>query len=80
MIIASSFVSALPFILLLLACPLMMRGMHGGNGHGNGHGKPQARSRDEVALYEPKQARDELNNEIADRAEQAVAEKRRIVS
>ncbi len=39
-----SIASVLP-LALLLACPLMMLGMHGGHGsHGNGHGTPEKTS------------------------------------
>ncbi len=39
-----SIASVLP-LALLLACPLMMLGMHGGHGsHGKGHGAPEQTS------------------------------------
>jgi Protein of unknown function (DUF2933) len=71
---ASGFAAFLP-IVFLLACPLMMifmmRGMHGGHGHG-GRAQPDQKPRERMSLDELKQARDELNAEIGDRAEQIV--------
>jgi hypothetical protein len=61
--------------LFVIACPLMMilmmRGMHGGRGHG--HAQAQPKSREQMSMDELKRARDELNQEIGDRAEQLVA-------
>ena len=66
---ASGLVGFLP-LLLILACPLMMvfmmKGMRGG--HGRAEPKPPA----QMNIDELKQARDELNAEIGDRAEQIV--------
>jgi hypothetical protein len=71
---ASGLAAFLP-IVLLLACPLimisMMRGVHGGHGQG-GHAQPDQKPRERMSLDELKQARDELNEEIGDRAEQIV--------
>jgi len=68
---ASGLAAALPF-LLFLACPLMMvfmmKGMHG---HG-GNTRAGAKSHERMSLDELKHARDELNKEIGDRAEQVV--------
>ena len=58
------------FLLLILACPLMMifmmRGMHG---HG-GSALAAPKSREQMSLDELKRERDELNGLIGDRAEQ----------
>jgi hypothetical protein len=55
-------------LLFVLACPLMMffmmRGMHGGGQHSQTETKPRER----MSLGELKQARDELNEEISERA------------
>jgi hypothetical protein len=68
---ASGLAAALPF-LLFLACPLamvfMMKGMHGNGGKTQTDPKPRER----MSLDELKHARDELNEEIGDRAEQIV--------
>ena len=60
------------WLLLVIACPLMMifmmRGMHGSGNAPAGH-KP---ARDKMSLDELKQERDELNALIGDRAERAV--------
>ncbi len=68
---ASGLAGFLP-LLLILACPLMMifmmKGMHG---HG-GHAQAEAKPREQMSLDELKHARDELNEEIGDRAEQIV--------
>jgi Protein of unknown function (DUF2933) len=70
---ASGIASLLPF-LLVIACPLMMvfmmKGMH--SGHGHGHAQAEPKSRKQMNMDELKQARDELNDEIGQRAEQAV--------
>ena len=52
------------FLLLILACPLMMIFMMRGHGHGGGHGHvdPSAASVDEL-----RHRRDELDREIAAR-------------
>ena len=67
MLIAASAASFL-WVLILLACPLMMilmmRGMHGGGQHSGTETKPRER----MSLDELKQARDELNEEISERA------------
>ena len=39
--------SALPFLLLLVACPLMMRFMHGGHSGHDGHGEQSSPPEDE---------------------------------
>lgn len=56
------------FFLLILACPLMMIFMMRGHGHGNGgeheHRDPSATSVDEL-----RRQRDELDREIAARAD-----------
>lgn len=71
-IAATGFTVLIP-ILFALACPLlmifMMKGMHGGHGHAHGHAGPK--SREQMSMEELKQARDELNDEIGHRAEQA---------
>jgi hypothetical protein len=68
---ATGLAAALPF-LLFLACPLMMvfmmKGMHGHGGKTQADAKPRKR----MSLDELKHARDELNEEIGDRAEQIV--------
>ena len=60
------------FLLLVLACPLMMifmmRGMHGHGGNAQAEPKP----REQMSLDELKQERDKLNGLIGDRAEQIV--------
>lgn len=71
--ILASIGSGFPLILLLLlACPLMMvfmmRGMHG---HG-GRAQAAPKSREHMNMDELKHARDELNEEIGNRAEQIV--------
>ena len=70
LIAASGLGLAIP-IVLILVCPLMMvvmmRGMHGGSGHG-GHGESKPKPREQMTLDELKEARDELNAEIGDRA------------
>lgn len=78
---ASGFAGLIP-LLFVLACPLMMifmmRGMHGHSGHaqaGNEH-----HSRDQMTLDELKRERDELNEQIADRAEQITDQRRKAVS
>jgi DUF2933 family protein len=67
---ASGLGAALPFLFILI-CPLamvfMMRGMHGHGGHHAGGPKP----RGEMTMDELKHERDELNDEIGRRAEQA---------
>jgi hypothetical protein len=72
-LLAASGLAALLPILLLVACPLMMilmmRGMHGGHG---GHSEADPKPRERMSLDELKHARDELNEEIGDRAEQIV--------
>lgn len=72
---ASGIASLLPF-LLVIACPLMMvfmmKGMHGGQGHGHGHGhrdgETEPKARGQMSMDELKHARDELNDEIGQRA------------
>ncbi len=60
------------WLLLVIACPLMMifmmRGMHSS---GNAQADPRPK-RDKMSLDELKPERDELNTLIGDRAEQAV--------
>jgi Protein of unknown function (DUF2933) len=55
-------------LLFVLACPLMMilmmRGMHGGGQHS----PTETKSRERMSLDELKHARDELNEEISERA------------
>jgi Protein of unknown function (DUF2933) len=72
MIAASGIAGLLPF-LLVIACPLMMifmmKGMHGNGGHGHGQAEPKSHA--QMSMDELKQARDELNDEIGQRAEQA---------
>jgi hypothetical protein len=69
----SGLAGLLPF-LLVIACPLvmifMMKGMH--RGHGQGHGQTQPKSREWMSMDELKAARDELNEEIGQRAEEIV--------
>lgn len=71
-LIATSGLAGLLPLLLVLACPLMMifmmKGMHGGHGHAHGH--PEPKSREQMSMEELKQARDELNDEIGQRAQQ----------
>ena len=68
-VIAASGLGLVLPALLVLVCPLMMivmmRGMHSGSGrHGHDESKPRA----QMTLDELKEARDELNAEISDRA------------
>lgn len=69
-LIAASGLTGLLPLLLVLACPLMMifmmKGMHGGHRHA------QPKSREQMSMDELKQVRDELNNEIGQRAERSV--------
>jgi hypothetical protein len=44
----------------------MMRGMHGGHGDGDGHAS--SKWREQMSMDELKHARDELNDEIGQRA------------
>jgi choline-glycine betaine transporter len=73
-LLASSGLAALLPLLLIVACPLMMifmmRGMHGGHGGGRGQAEPKTRA--QMSMDELKHARDELNEEIGQRAEQDV--------
>lgn len=73
--------TAIPF-LLLVACPiamvLMMRGMHG-HGHRAGMGDAQ-RPPERKSLEDLKRERDALNAEIAERAEEAADERRKLVA
>jgi DUF2933 family protein len=70
-LIAASGLAGLLPLLLVLACPLMMifmmKGMHGGHGHR----QAEPKSREQMSIDELKQARDELNDEIGQRAERA---------
>ena len=70
MLIATSALASLLPVLLILACPLMMifmmRGMHGGHGHGQA---VEPKSRAQMSMDELKHERDELNEEIGQRAE-----------
>ena len=82
MLLAISGLASLLPLVLVLACPLMMifmmRGMHGGGGGGRGHaagchggGEGQPKSLDDL-----KHERDQLNEEIARRAEESVDARR----
>jgi len=75
--LAASGLAAIIPVVLVLACPLMMvfmmRGLHGGNRHGRASADPG----DEMSLDELKHERDRLNEQIAERAERAAAERRR---
>ena len=81
MIVAASGLASLLTVLIVLACPLMMivmmRGMHGGHGAGHAGGRHGGTS-DEHPDYSRKtldelmHERDELNEEIAQRAEETV--------
>lgn len=71
LIAASAFAGLLP-LLLVLACPLMMIFMMKGMHSGHGHGQAEPKTREQMSMEELKQARDELNDEIGQRAEQAV--------
>ena len=58
------------FLLLVLACPLMMVFMmRGGHGHGAGHGHGQDRddASESLSTEELKSLRDRLDRQIADR-------------
>jgi hypothetical protein len=72
-VLAASGIAGFLPLLLILACPLMMifmmRGMRGG------HGRRPAR--EQMTLDELKQTRDELNEEIGQRAEQQTDKRRR---
>jgi len=72
---ASGLGAALPFLFILI-CPIamvfMMRGMHGHGGVGKHAQAAPKPSRDQMSLDELKHERDELNELIGDRAEQAV--------
>jgi DUF2933 family protein len=64
------------FLLLVLACPLMMmfmmRGMHGGHVHDPGNtGNQDARRSANLSLDEMRRRRDELDCEIREREEEA---------
>lgn len=67
-VLAASGIAGFLPLLLILACPLMMifmmRGMHGG------HRQGRQPSREQMTLDELKHTRDELNEEIGQRAEQ----------
>ena len=73
-VLAASGIAGFLPLLLILACPLMMifmmRGMHGGHGHGR---QPP---REQMTLDELKHTRDELNEEIGQRAEQQTDKRR----
>jgi hypothetical protein len=77
-IVASSGLAGSLWVLLVLACPLMMifmmRGMHGHGGHTQADPKPP---RERMSLDELKHDRDELNELIGERAEQAVHSRHR---
>lgn len=80
-VLGSSGLVGLVWLLVLVACPLlmlfMMRGGRGHAGHGHGDepvGKTDARAA--MSLDELKRERDELNAVIGERAEQAVEAKR----
>lgn len=90
-LIAAADVGNFVWLLLVLACPLMMvfmmRGMHGGhsqggNGHaghgchGGGTDETTSGSRATMSLDELKRERDELNALIGERAADAVEAKR----
>ena len=72
-LIAATGVALIP-ILFALACPLMMILMMRGHGHGHGGHSHSADElpRERMTLDELKRHRDELNEEIAERAEQRV--------
>ncbi len=74
LVAASGLTTLVPF-LLILACPLMMvfmmRGMHGGRAGEGGMPKPQK----PMTLDELKHERDELNEQIGRRAEEATEQK-----
>ena len=77
---ASGLATFIPF-LFILACPLMMifmmRGMHGGHSRGRRGEAQEPKCRDEMTLDELKRERDQLNEQIAQRAENVAAEARR---
>jgi hypothetical protein len=58
-------------ILIVIACPLMMVLMMRGHQHGHRSGHHKEISRERMSLDELKRHRDELNEEIAERAEHA---------
>ena len=68
-LIAVSGVGLVIPLLFVLVCPLMMvvmmRGMHSRGGE---HGHDESKPREQMTLDELKEARDELNAEIGDRA------------
>ena len=71
-VLATSGIAGLLPFLLVVACPLMMvfmmRGMHSKSG--NAHAAPKRH--EQMSMDELKHARDELNEEIGNRAEQIV--------
>jgi hypothetical protein len=73
-LIAASGPATLIPIVFALACPLMMILMIRGHGHGHGGHAHRAdeMSRGPMTLEELERRRDELNEEIAERAEQAL--------
>lgn len=72
MLLASGIGSLLP-VLIALACPLlmvlMMRGMHGGAHRGGSHGRTHGSDHFHKSLDELKHERDDLDEQIARRAE-----------
>jgi Protein of unknown function (DUF2933) len=73
----SGFAALIP-ILLFVACPLMMvfmmRGMHGGHGR-DADAANEAKPRERMTLDELKHERDELNEQIGRRVEEASEQK-----
>ena len=73
-VLAASELAAIIPLLLVLACPLMMifmmRGMHGSHSHGPQGEVHERQRRGEMTLDELKRERDQLNEQIAQRAEQ----------